>query len=50
MYNFDPYYVLLAIATNIQVLLLTGFVIPGSHIIMNGYNNLHFWSLFKAFV
>ncbi len=27
MYNFDPYNVLLAIATNIPVLLLTAFVL-----------------------
>ncbi len=27
MYNFDPYNVLLAIATNIPVLLMTGFVV-----------------------
>ncbi len=29
MYNFDPYNVLLAIATNIPVLLMTGFVVQG---------------------
>ncbi len=29
MYNFDPYSVLLAIATNIPVLLMTAFVLPG---------------------
>ncbi len=27
--NFDPYNVLLAIATNISVLLMTGFVVQG---------------------
>ncbi len=27
--NFDPYYVLLAIATNIPVLLMTSFVVQG---------------------
>ncbi len=27
--NFDPYNVLLAIATNIPVLLITGFVVQG---------------------
>ncbi len=29
IYNFDPYNVLLAIATNIPVLLVTGFVLQG---------------------
>ncbi len=29
MYNFDPYNVSLAIATNIPVLLMTGFVLQG---------------------
>ncbi len=29
MYNFDPYYVLLAIATNIPVLLMTASVLQG---------------------
>ncbi len=29
MYNFDPYSVLLAIATNILMLLMTGFVLQG---------------------
>ncbi len=29
MYNFDPYNVLLAIATNIAVLLMTAFVLQG---------------------
>ncbi len=29
MYNFDPYNVLLAIATNIPVLLMTVFVLQG---------------------
>ncbi len=29
IYNFDPYNVFLAIATNIHVLLMTGFVIQG---------------------
>ncbi len=29
MYNFDPYNVLLAIATNIHVLHMTGFVVQG---------------------
>ncbi len=34
MYNFDPYNVLLAIATNIPVLLMTAFVLQG-HICSN---------------
>ncbi len=34
MYNFDPYNVLLSIATNIPVLLMTAFVLQGSHIII----------------
>ncbi len=29
MYNFDPYNVLLAISTNIPVLLMTAFVLQG---------------------
>ncbi len=29
MYNFDPYNVLLSIATNISVLLMTAFVLQG---------------------
>ncbi len=29
MYNFDPYNILLAISTNIPVLLKTGFVLQG---------------------
>ncbi len=29
MYNFDPYNVFLAIATNIPVLLMTAFVLQG---------------------
>ncbi len=29
MYNFDPYNVLLVIATNIAVLLMTAFVLQG---------------------
>ncbi len=34
MYNFDPYNVLLSIATNIPVLLMTAFVLQGhTHII-----------------
>ncbi len=39
LYNFDPYNVLLAIATNIPVLLMTGFEVQGhiksSQIIIN---------------
>ncbi len=34
--NFDPYNVLLAIATNIPVLLMTAFVVQG-HIYNNNY-------------
>ncbi len=33
MYNFDPYNVLLAIATNIPVLLMTAFALQG-HILI----------------
>ncbi len=33
-YNFDPYNVLLSIATNIPVLLMTAFVLQG-HILIN---------------
>ncbi len=32
MYNFDPYNVLLAIATSIPVLLMTAFVLQGPYI------------------
>ncbi len=35
MYNFDPYNVLLAIATNIPVLLMTAFVLQGHIYIFN---------------
>ncbi len=35
MYNFDPYSVLLAIATNIPVLLMTAFVLQGHKYINN---------------
>ncbi len=33
IYNFDPYNILLAIATNIPVLLMTAFVLQGHTII-----------------
>ncbi len=36
MYNFDPYNVLLSIATNIPVLLMTAFVLQG-HIFVRCY-------------
>ncbi len=42
MDNFDPYNVFLAIATNIPVLLMTGFVLQG-HIYVPIYNKLLFW-------
>ncbi len=32
MYNFDPYNVLLSIATNIPVLLMTAFVLQGHNL------------------
>ncbi len=34
MYNFEPYNVLLAIATNITVLLMTAFVLQGHNYIL----------------
>ncbi len=37
MYNFDPYNVLLSIATNIPVLLMTAFVLQGQ--ICKQYNS-----------
>ncbi len=37
MYNFEPYNVLLSIATNIPVLLMTAFVLQG-HIFTINYN------------
>ncbi len=40
IYNFDPYNVLLAIATNIPVLHMTAFVLQGSHIYDNKYLHL----------
>ncbi len=48
MYNFDPYNVLLAIATNIPVLLMTGFVLQG-HILTAKYLelNLFFGSFYQ---
>ncbi len=39
MYNFDSIHVLLAIATNIPVLLMTAFVLQG-HIYVNIYSNI----------
>ncbi len=39
MYNFDPYSVFLAIATNIPVLLMTAFVLQG-HKYYSIYNTL----------
>ncbi len=52
-YNFDPYNVLLAIATNIPVLLMTAFVLQGhilyiewsspSHVIPLVKTSLHYW-------
>ncbi len=47
IYNFDPYNVLLAIATNIPVLLMTGFVVQ-VHIYIIGIT-LIIWSLLKLF-
>ncbi len=45
MYNFDPYNVLLSIATNIPVLLMTAFVLQGhiyilSLVLMSSEDNL----------
>ncbi len=39
MYNFEPYNVLLAIATNIAVLLMTAFVLQGHIYVLYQYNN-----------
>ncbi len=39
MNNFDPYNVLLSIATNIPVLLMTAFVLQSTHIYI--YNFKH---------
>ncbi len=36
IYNFDPYNVLLAIATNMPVLLMTAFVLQG-HLCVQGF-------------
>ncbi len=41
MYNFDPYNVLLAIATNIPVLLMTAFVLQGHMYFMALYWRVH---------
>ncbi len=49
MYNFDPYNVLLAIAINIPVLLMTAFVLQG-HIYANLSHLLVILSLFQNFV
>ncbi len=38
MYNFDSYNVLLVIATNIPVLLLTAFVLQGHILTVSGLN------------
>ncbi len=50
MYNFEPYNVLLAVATNIAVLLMTGFVLQG-HICLllhQGLTGLTSSSLFNT--
>ncbi len=39
--NFDPYNVLLATATNIPVLLMTGFVLQGHIFVAIANNTLH---------
>ncbi len=41
MYNFDPYNVLLAIATNIPVLLMTAFVLQGHTYIYMCYQTIN---------
>ncbi len=42
MYNFVPYNVLLAIATNISVLLMTAFLLQGHILILIYYFCLYF--------
>ncbi len=42
MYNFDPYNVLLAIATNIAVLLMTAFVLQGHIVLENKTKHTQF--------
>ncbi len=46
MYNFDPYNVLLSIATNIPVLLMTAFVLQGHILSINIGFNLFFQLVF----
>ncbi len=45
MYNFDPYNVLLAIATNIAVLLMTASVLQGHILSINIGLNLNLFSV-----
>ncbi len=40
MYNFDPYNVLLSIATNIPVLLMTAFVLQGHRVMFKTLTKL----------
>ncbi len=40
MYNFDPYNVLLTIATNISVLLMTAFVLQGHIYVYINHSNV----------
>ncbi len=50
MYNFDPYNVLLSIATNIPVLLMTAFVLQGqTHLFLwrVNLNDVHLLVLIK---
>ncbi len=44
IYNFDPYNALLAIATNLPVLLMIGFVVQG-HICIDRQSNIEYQNM-----
>ncbi len=50
MYNFDPYNVLLSIATNIPVLLMTAFVLQGHiSVYLSVYLSIYlYWTCIQA--
>ncbi len=50
MYNFDPYNVFLAIATNIPVLLKTGFVVHGHIFKLIGTISLYIYEVFPVYL
>ncbi len=49
MYNFDPYNVLLSIATNIPVLLMTAFVLQGHISVKKSMQRIYFLRRLRSF-